>query len=156
MRLSEYLEPELVVVGTDTTGIEDTIQTLVGYLGETGHITNVDTARKAVLERERSHTTSLGNGVALPHATLGDVDRTLILVATAPEGVRFGPGGDDQEADRLFFLLLSPLHAAGTHIKILARIVRLVRSREFVRTLVAADSGVELVEAIEREDALHV
>lgn len=155
MRLSEHLEPELVVIGLDTSGMEDTITALLEHLGDSGHITDVEAARKALIDRERSHSTSLGNGVALPHATVSGVDRAKILVATSPAGIPFG-ARDDGDPDRLFFLLLSPLDAAGTHIKLLARIVRLVRSEEFVEKLIATESGDALIEEIEREDALHV
>jgi mannitol/fructose-specific phosphotransferase system IIA component (Ntr-type) len=156
MRLTEFLEPDLVVIGLSTSGVEDTIASLVDRLAETGHVDAADAVRRAVVDRERSHTTSLGNGVALPHATVREVERPLILVATAPNGIEFGPAVDGQGVDRLFFLLLSPVDAAGTHIKILARIVRLVRNTGFVDTLIGAESGAALVAEIEREDALHV
>jgi PTS system fructose-specific IIC component len=155
MRLAKYLQPENVIIGLDAAGVEDTIRTLVERLAETGHLDVPDAAVTAVLERESSHTTSLGNGVALPHATVAGVDRPLILVATAPQGITFGPG-EEPDPDRLFFLLLSPIDAAVRHIKILARIVRLVRSPEFVDSLLSAETGDALVAEIEREDALHV
>lgn len=156
MRLSDYLEPDLVLVGLDTHGIEDTIHTLVGRLAEQGWVDGAPAVERAVVERERSHTTSLGNGVALPHATVAEVGRPLILVATAPAGIQFGPPVGGQAVDRLFFLLLSPLDAAGTHIKILARVVRLVRRQSFVEALIATEAADALIEEIEREDALHV
>lgn len=156
MRLSNYLDPELILIGLDTTGVEETIAAMTDRLGETGRLADTDRARSALVERERAHTTSLGNGVALPHATVAGVERPIILIATAPEGIEFGPPSDDLPRDRLFFLLLSPLHAAGAHIKLLARIVRLVRNTGFVEKLIAAESGDALIEEIEREDALHV
>lgn len=159
MRLSRYLDPERVLTELETTGMEDTITTMIDHLSGTGHVTDRTRVLDSVLERERGHTTSLGNGVAIPHATVSGVESPVITVATAPDGIPFGPalhGGAEPVPDRLFFLLLSPLEAAGTHIKILARIVRLVRSDDFVRKLIAADSGAALVEEIQREDALHV
>lgn len=158
MRLSRYLEPELVLTDLDTSGVEDTLSALIDHLVGTGHVTDRERVLGAVLERERSHTTSLGNGVALPHATVSGVESSVLLVATTREGIPFGPADapNGGSLDRLFFLLLSPLDAAGTHIKVLARIVRLVRSEQFVRRLVAAGSGPALLEEIQREDALHV
>lgn len=156
MRLSEYLEPELVLIGLESTGVEDTIIAMVDHLGRTGRARDLEEVRQALLQRELTHTTSLGNGVALPHTTVAGVDRPCIVVATAPEGVEFGPSVADREPDRLFFLLLSPVDAAGKHIKILARIVRLVRSPEFVERLLEANSGDALIHEIEHEDALHV
>ncbi len=156
MRLSEYLEPELVVIGLESAGVEDTIDALVDHLGATGHVSDTGLIRTSVLQRERSHTTSLGNGVALPHTTTAAVRQPTLVVATAPDGIAFGSNAAQAAADRLFFLLLSPTDQAGSHIKILARIVRLVRNEEFVGRLVAAESREALIREIEREDALHV
>lgn len=156
MRLTDYLEPELVVLDLDTVGVEDTLRRLATHLTDAGRVPDTAEVTAALLRREESHTTSLGNGVALPHATLDRIERPLILVATAPDGIRFGPDRDGQQHDRLFFLLLSPADAAGTHIKMLARIVRLVRAPAFVERLVAADTAEGLVAEVAREDGLHV
>ena len=156
MRLTEYLEPELVMTDLEAADAEAAITAMVTRLHEAGRIDDLDGVRRAVLQREASHTTALGNGVALPHATVGGLDRPRILVAVAPEGVSFGPDGREAGPERLFFLLLSPLDEAGTHIKLLARIVRLVRQREFVDTVIAAGSPESVLDAIRREDAQHV
>ena len=156
MRLSDYLEPGLVILDLGTRTTEETIAALVDHLAASGRLDDPESVRKGLVEREESHTTSLGNGVALPHTTVSGLNRPLLLVAVSPEGVPFGPDGEASLPDRLFFLLLSPLDQAGTHIKLLARIVRLVRSPAFVEALVSAESGEALLHEIEREDALHV
>jgi mannitol/fructose-specific phosphotransferase system IIA component (Ntr-type) len=157
MRLTEYLEPELVLLDLATEGVEDTLHALVEHLRTSEAIASADDVERALVERERNHTTSLGNGVALPHAAVDALDHPLLMVAISPAGVGFGPHeNQDRPPERLFFLLLSPPDAGGTHIKMLARIVRLVRSPAFVEDLVSAGSPAEVVDAIAREDALHV
>lgn len=156
MRLSEYLEPELVLTDLEAAGVEEAIEAMVDRIHQAGRIDDPDQVRKAVLEREASHTTALGNGVALPHATVGGLDRARVLVAVAPDGVPFGPDDREGQPERLFFMLLSPLEEAGTHIKLLARIVRLVRRRDFVDALIGAGSAGAIIDEIQREDALHV
>ena len=156
MRLSDYLEPELVLLDLQTDGVEDTLQSFVDRLAETERVDNPELVAKALVDRETTHTTALGNGVALPHATLAGLQRPLILVGVAPEGIAFGPGDGEAPPERLFFVLLSPANQAGTHIKLLARIVRLVRIPTFVDSLVTAESGEALIDQIERVDAQHV
>jgi mannitol/fructose-specific phosphotransferase system IIA component (Ntr-type) len=153
MRLSQFLEPDLVLLDLRTEGVEDTIGALVDRLREAGAVTDADAVTRALVDREASHSTSLGNGVALPHATVAGVTRPVVVIARAPRGVRFGTAAG--EPVRLFFALLSPLSEAGTHIKLLARIVRLVRRPGFVAALMETESGEALVDAIERVDALH-
>ncbi len=155
MRLSDYLEPDLILLDLHTTGVPDTLAAFAHRLEESGRAGDADAVREALQEREESHTTSLGNGVALPHATVPGLTHPVILIGVAPEGVHFGRD-EDAAVCRLFFVLLSPLEQAGTHIKLLARIVRLVRHPEFVDEIMAADSGAALIQRIERVDALHV
>lgn len=156
MRLTDYLEPELILVDLEADGPEAAIHVMVDCLHEAGKIDDPESVRRAVVDRETSHTTALGNGVAIPHATLAGLDRARVLVAVAPEGVPFGPGDREGRPERLFFMLLSPDDEAGTHIKLLARIVRLVRRPTFVDALIGAESAASLLKEIEREDALHV
>ena len=155
MRLSEYLEPELVLTDLEADGVEGAITAMVDAVHRARPLDDPEGVKRAVLQRESSHTTALGNRVALPHATVPGIDRARVLVAVAPDGVPFGPDGESP-SERLFFLLLSPLEEAGTHIKLLARIVRLVRRRDFVDALLDADSADAVLDEIEREDALHV
>lgn len=155
MRLSDYIEPDLILLDLHTRGVEDTIAAFVALLAASGRAVDPDEVRKALLEREQSHTTSLGNGVALPHATVAGLTEPVIMVALAPDGVPFGRV-EGAPPDRVFFVLLSPLKQAGTHIKLLARIVRLVRRPEFPDALLAAVTGEALIQQIERVDALHV
>lgn len=153
MRLSKFLEPDLVVLDIQTEGVEDTINTLVERLRGAGAVADAEAVARALIEREASHSTSLGNGVALPHATVPGVNRPVVLIGRAPQGVRFDAA--DGEPVRLFFVLLSPMTEAGQHIKLLARIVRLVRRPGFVASLMEAESGEALMDAVERMDALH-
>ena len=154
MRLSDFLEPELVLLDLRTKGVDDTLAAVVDRLRDVHDIDEPQAVVRALAERESAHSTSLGNGVALPHATVPGIDRPMVVVAVAPEGVPFGE--DEEEPVRVFFVLLSPTAQAGTHIKLLARIVRLVRRPGFVGSLGEADSGEALVQAIARMDALHV
>lgn len=156
MRLTDFLEPELILVDLEADAVEDAIGAMVDCLARASLIDDPDAVRDAVLERESSHTTALGNGVALPHATIAGLEEARVVVAIAPAGVPFGPVRGDGEHEKLFFLLLSPLEEAGTHIKLLARIVRLVRHPTFVDALLECRDPEAIIAEIEREDALHV
>ncbi len=107
-----------------------------------------------LLSQEAVHTTAMGAGVAIPHATMAGLDYPALMVALAPGGTDFGPTGLDPV--HLFFLLLSPEDQMGLHIKLLARITRLIRHPGFIERLRSARSSTELIEEFERVDADHV
>jgi PTS system nitrogen regulatory IIA component len=154
MRLRQYIRPELVVVDLEAEGVRDAIRALVDRIRDQDFVRDPESLEKILLAREAVHTTAMGNGVAVPHATIPGLERPTIMVAVAPAGVRFGPVGLDPV--RVFFLLLSPPNQTGLHIKLLARIARLVRHPGLITRLEQANSAADLLEELERVDAEHV
>ncbi len=154
MRLSPYLRPDLVIQRLDAVGVEGVVAALADHLERTGVVTPDDEVALALAERERAHTTAMGRGMALPHATVASLERPLVLVALAPEPISFGPA--DVDPVRIFFVLLSPPGREGEHIKLLARICRLIRHPGFVDELMAAHDGATAIDVIRRADERRV
>lgn len=154
MRLHEYIRPELVVLNLAARGVRDALHALVGRIREQGIVADPDALEAALLTREAVHTTAMGSGVAVPHATVTGLERPVMMVAVAPDGVAFGPVGLDPV--RVFFVVLSPPNQTALHIKLLARIARLVRHPGFIQRLERAGSAEDLLEELERVDAEHV
>lgn len=154
MRIHELLRPDLVILDLRSRGVEDTIHALVTRLHDVGVVSDRETLEEALLEREAVHTTALGHGVAVPHAMLPRLEKPTVLVAIAPDGTAFGPTGLDPV--KVFFLLLSPANRAGAHIKLLARICRLVRHPGFIEGLSRAESADALLAEVGRVDRAHV
>ena len=105
-------------------------------------------------EREDQVSTGIGHGVAIPHATIDGLEESRCLVAQIPDGVEFA--SIDKASVHLVFLLLSPPGMLGTHIKLLARISRLVSREEFVRDVSLAEGSDRIYELVVREDERHV
>jgi len=80
-----------------------------------------------LMERERLGTTGVGNGIAIPHGKLENLDNLYGLFARLETPVDF-QAIDDQPVD-LIFLLLAPESAGADHLKALARVSRLLRDK---------------------------
>ena len=78
-----------------------------------------------LMERERLGTTGVGNGIAIPHGKMANLDRLYGLFARLENSVDFH-SIDEQPVD-LIFLLLAPESAGADHLKALARVSRLLR-----------------------------
>jgi mannitol/fructose-specific phosphotransferase system IIA component (Ntr-type) len=76
------------------------------------------------------------------------------MVALSGQPIQFGPV--DTEPVRVFFVLLSPPGREGEHIKLLARICRLLRHPGFMDQLLAAGTADEVLGLIRRVDEQHV
>lgn len=154
MRLREYLRQDLVLTGFRAEGMESVISRISEHLEASAIVSSRDEVEAALLARERAHTTALGHGIAIPHATLPGLEHPSLLVALASEPIRFGP--EESDPVRVFFVLLSPPGRENEHIKLLARICRLLRHPGFVEELQDAGSGEAAVAIIERVDQEHV
>ena len=91
------------------------------------------------MERERLGTTGVGNGIAIPHGKLANMERPYGLFARLERAIDFD-SIDDQPVD-LVFLLLAPATAGADHLKALAQISRLLRDKTICEKLRGTDTS---------------
>lgn len=152
MRLSEYLRSDFVVARLEARDVDGVIQEVSARAGAAG-VAPEDTIAQKLLEREKLHSTVMGSGLAIPHATVPGLEEAVIGVALAPEPIAFGPA--DTDPVRVFIVLLSPPGGEREHVKILARICRLMRHEDFLDQLEAAEDDEGILQVIEAIDAQH-
>lgn len=138
--LDELLDPGSVVLQLEATDKK-------GVLAELSSLLVANQPRevqKAVLEaltqREEVGSTGIGDGVAIPHARTAAVHTIRVAAGVSQQGLDFQ--SLDQKPVYLFFLILTPAGAAGTHLKLLAQLTRLLRSaslREDLRLAATAE-----------------
>src|SRR5262245_60309815 len=86
--LVELLAPSAILLDRAATGWEDAVHQVGAVLVGAGAVT--DGYVEAMLERERSVSTFVGEGVAIPHGTLAGRDlvvRDALCVVQYPGGV---------------------------------------------------------------------
>lgn len=154
MRLSLYLQPELVVADLSASTNIEVVEGLVERVLQV--LPQLDRAALlgALLDREQQVSTGLESGVAVPHATLEGLAKTTLAVARLARPVDFGTL--DGSPVRIVFMMLSPPDAIATHIRLLARLARLCSSDAFLTAILEAPDAQALLEVILQEDARHV
>jgi mannitol/fructose-specific phosphotransferase system IIA component (Ntr-type) len=153
MKLHHYLRPELVTLDLETESVENTLRNLVHLLTESGLVGDEASVLDALLERESAQSTGIGGGVAVPHAVYPELGSTVIALALSRQGIDFL--SLDEQPVHTIFLLLSPPAASSTHIKLLARIARLMRQPDVLEQLLNASSADEVIEKIRLFDEQH-
>ncbi|MGD2121314.1 MAG: PTS sugar transporter subunit IIA [Gemmatimonadota bacterium] len=154
MRLSEYLREDLVLHRLEARDVMGALEAFGKLFESGGHVPSRSDVVQALKDREASHTTCLGRGVAVPHATVHGLPEPLLLVASADPPVPFGPPESDPVD--LFFVLLSPPGRSGEHIKLLARICRLAQHPEDLEEVRGAPDQKSLFDTVLRLDSRHV
>lgn len=153
MRLSEFLRSDFVVSRLEARDLEGVVHE-VSARAESVGVGPKSLIAEKLLERERTHSTVMGAGLALPHATVPGLVEPVIGVALAPEPIHVGAA--DADPVRVFVVLLSPPGREREHVKLLARIYRLARDENFIDQLEAAESDEAIIHVIEAIDARHV
>ncbi|HEC14617.1 MAG TPA: PTS IIA-like nitrogen-regulatory protein PtsN, partial [Rhodospirillales bacterium] len=105
-----------------------------------------------LMERERLGTTGVGNGIAIPHGKMANLDRLYGLFARLERPIDF-QSIDERPVD-LIFLLLAPETAGADHLKALARVSRLLRDKNICEKLRGTDE-VEALYALLTEAAAN-
>jgi PTS system nitrogen regulatory IIA component len=109
-----------------------------------------DRVLEVLKEREKISTTAIGEGVAIPHGKLANVERLRAVFARSIAGVDFA--SLDGAPTHLFFALIAPEDGAADHLKAMARISRLLKDAAFRDRLLKGTSGKELFDIITAED----
>jgi PTS system nitrogen regulatory IIA component len=130
---------------------DDVLRELSARIGALGLVRDPDALVARLLEREKLGCTGLGNGIAIPHCKLPDLDDVLIAVATTAAPIDFG--APDGIPVRVLFLVASPAYAAAAHLQALARISRLLRTPGVVDALREADSVERLRDVLREAEA---
>ena len=150
MKITDFLSVQTVIPSLASREKNAVLQELAE--GLVAHYGNLDPKKvlEVLLERERISTTAIGEGVAIPHGKLPNVDHVLGVFARSLDGVDFA--SLDGAPTHLFFVLIAPQDAAADHLKALARISRLLKDDAFRRRLLAGKNGQELYNLIADED----
>lgn len=118
MRLSRLLSHDRIVLAAPDTHRDAMLHRIAGLLAHREH--DADTLFEALHRREVGSSTALGDGVAIPHTRVEQLDKPRAAFVVAQRGIDF-QAPDGLPVD-LFFALLVPAHAAGEHLAILAEI----------------------------------
>jgi len=113
------------------------LEELIAPLGVKYPEMDTDQAVRVLLDRERLGTTGIGDGIAIPHGKLEDLEKVIVIVGRSRSGVDFE--ALDHAPCRIFFLVLAPEQVAGMHLRILAQISRLLKDESFRRQFLAAE-----------------
>ncbi len=151
MKLTELFGPEDLVAGFSPADKWQAIRDLVDHLVAAGRLDAEigEDVYEAVLSRERSMSTGMERGVAIPHAAVDDLsDVVASMGLVSREGGLPFESIDGQPA-RIVVLLLIPKAQKLVHIRTLADVARSLSCDELRAALLEApdsDSAYALLE----------
>ncbi len=129
MSIADILDPSCVIVPLEAANPTGAITELVEALASAGKITDQEAVLQAILAREKTRSTGIGEGLAVPHGKSRGCPKLTLAVGKPATPVDFG--SKDGRPCEIVFLLASPMDEMGPHIQALARISRIWLTASF-------------------------
>lgn len=146
MDLSQYIHKDQVMPELSARVKNEALAEMIRPLANKYSFLNQERVFEVLLTRENLGTTGIGDGVAIPHGKIQELDQVLMLAARSREGLDFS--SLDHKPVHIFFLVLAPEKSAGKHLKVLAYVSRLLQDPSFKESFMNAEGRDELWDLI--------
>lgn len=149
MKILDVLQKEAILAdlkSKDKKGVLDELVAPVARIAEVNH----ENLLRVLMDREQLGSTGIGGGIGIPHGKLKDLDSLVLGFGLSRKGVDFE--SMDGRPTYIFFLLVTPENSTGLHLKLLARISRILKNEPFRERLLNAANRDEILSIIQEED----
>ncbi len=146
----DIFRKEYIIEELEAKTKRDVLAELSGVIRSENGTINQELVVNTLLDREKLGSTGIGDGIAIPHGKLADLDELIVSFGRSREGVDFN--SMDGKPANLFFLLLAPENTTGVHLKALAKISKMLKDSAFRKKLIEAKSKDELYVIIADKD----
>lgn len=144
--IGSYLDASLCATNVGVQNKERLFQRFVKQLAKRNKAVASDNLLAKMEKRERQSPTSVGGGVAIPHAFVADIDRPVIGVLLLNRAIQYGPTNADRV--KTVFFLIGKEGEPQHHLPLLARIARLCSTPEFLDVLSKSKSGRDVYKTV--------
>jgi fructose-specific PTS system IIA-like component len=157
LRRGDALKPLLALelIEADSSGAtkHEVIKELTGLLAAGGRVGDATAVEEAIWMREEAYSTGFGYGFAVPHCQSAQVEANSIAVVRLREPVEWG-ALDGQPVRIAILIALRAEDRDREHMRIFAKLSRLVMNEEFRARLEQASDAPALFSTLEME--LHI
>ena len=146
MTISALLSPQKIFIDTEVSSKKKLLELIANIVADQTQLPE-STIFSNLLNRERLGSTGLGQGFAVPHARIPELDKTLACFFRLKEAVNF-ESPDNRPVD-LVFTIVIPEEATEEHLLILSSLARIFSNNEVCEAIRAAGSRDEIEQIIQ-------
>ena len=150
MKIQDVLNKNVMLFDLQATDKEGVINEMVQSLVNNGVVTDFETFKTGIMNREAQTSTGLGDGIAMPHSKNEAVKEATVLFAKSNKGVDYA-SLDGQPTD-LFFMIAAPEGANDTHLAALAELSKYLMKPGFADKLRQASTPDQVIAAFDAEE----
>lgn len=150
MRIMDILDKDFIISDLSASNKKEVFRELITVFSYKYRKLDQGNLLTVLMEREKLGSTGIGEGVAIPHGKIKDLEGLILSFGRSKEGINFG--AIDGKPVYLFLLLVAPENSAASHLKALAKISRMFRNPSLRKGLMKAESKEEIVQLLTQAD----
>ena len=150
MKIQDVLNKNVMLFDLQATDKEGVINEMIQSLVDNGVVTDFETFKAGIMNREAQTSTGLGDGIAMPHSKNEAVKEATVLFAKSNKGVDYA-SLDGQPTD-LFFMIAAPEGANDTHLAALAELSKYLMKPGFADKLRQASTPDQVIATFDAEE----
>jgi len=154
MKITDILKKEYIIDSLVSVDKASTLEELSSFLKSKGLVFVKENLLNALMERERLGSTGIGENVAIPHAKVSEIDQIVTIFARSIKGVEFD--SLDKKPVHFIYLVLAPEKSSGQHLKVLARVSRLLKNKSLREAIMSATEANQIYSIIADEDSKYI
>ncbi|HOK09519.1 MAG TPA: PTS sugar transporter subunit IIA [Candidatus Hydrogenedens sp.] len=139
MDFEKFFSPKTIIPKLEAQSKQEVISSLVDLLKEESKITDREKVLSAVIERESVDSTGVGNGIALPHASIRGLNKIITAIARIPDGIDFV--AQDRKPVFLVILICYPPTQNHVYLSLLSSVSKVFSKKENVQTIIKQTSA---------------
>ena len=153
LKLSELLIKDLVILPLEASDKWQAIAAIAKAPVRAGRVPAAaqKDIEQALVQREKSMTTGMEHGIAIPHAAVDGIPEVLAVLAISRAGIPFD--ALDGQPARVLVGLMIPRQKKLLHIKTLAEIAKLLARETVRKQLLECESADQVLAIVKREDS---
>lgn len=142
------INKNLILLKMDAANKECAISELAKMAYLEGKISSINEYAKSVLDREKSCTTGIGNGIAIPHGKSDSVKEAVLIFGKSTDGIEWN-SLDSKPVNIVFLIGVPEQNVDNMHLKLLSQLSRKLMNDSFVDLLKNAKTKEEVLNALD-------
>ena len=151
VNISDLLQPNFINLNLSAADKEVAVKAVAHMGKDHPGVQDFPSFCRSIYEREAAAPTSIGRGIAIPHARTDAVKQLVLIVARCTQGIVFDP--KDAEPVRLIFLVGTPKGMNWEYLRLIGALSRCMKEEEFRQKLLTVPTPQEFIELFKAKEA---
>lgn len=148
MKITNLINPNSIDLNAKVTDKQNAISELVELMFKGGNVKDKESYKTAILQREESSSTGIGDEIAIPHAKTSAIKEAGIAIMIVKDGVDYE--SLDGQNTKLFFMIGAPDNGQDTHLEVLSKLSTLIMTPGFKESILQANTKDEVLNIINK------